>query len=141
MACSSQKAQELGKSFPTSINLFPSLIPSSWSTHAITRTPSLFGPDEDCFRPERWILTTDGGDCGDAALLQKLEQNNDMVFGYGRFKCLGQAVALVELNKVFVELLRRFEFTICDAKRPLEVDWQIGIWVQRGMWVRIMRRE
>ena len=33
-----------------------------------------------------------------------MERNNDLIFGYGRFKCLGQSVALIELNKVFVEV-------------------------------------
>ena len=33
-----------------------------------------------------------------------MERNNDLIFGYGRFKCLGQSVALMELNKVFVEV-------------------------------------
>ncbi len=33
-----------------------------------------------------------------------MERNSELIFGHGRFKCLGQAVALMELNKVFVEV-------------------------------------
>ncbi|KAF2213508.1 hypothetical protein CERZMDRAFT_120796 [Cercospora zeae-maydis SCOH1-5] len=76
-----------------------------WSTYAMTRNPTLFGPDEHCFRPERWLLREDGGDCESSAKLHEMEQNNEVIFGYGRFKCLGQPVALMELNKIFVELL------------------------------------
>ncbi|KAI5363881.1 putative cytochrome P450 [Septoria linicola] len=112
-----------------------------WSTYAMTRDKTLFGPDESCFRPERWLLTADGGDCEDSAKLREMEQNNEVIFGYGRFKCLGQAVALIELNKIFVELLRRFVIKICNSKQPLEQDFQIGIWVQTGMWVRVSRRD
>lgn len=70
-----------------------------------------------------------------------MESHNEVIFGYGRFKCLGQSIALLELNKVFVELLRRFDFRICDPKKPYEVDFQMGIWVQSGMWVVVTRRE
>jgi cytochrome P450 len=111
-----------------------------WSTYAITRRYDLFGPDESCFRPERWLLAADGGDCEGSEKLREMEQNNEVIFGYGRFKCLGQPVALVELNKVFVELLRRFELKLCDAKKPLDIDFQIGIWVQHGMWVNAKKR-
>ena len=106
----------------------------------MTRDSTLFGPDEDCFRPERWLLSADGGDCSSPDKLREMEQNNEVIFGYGRFKCLGQAVALIELNKIFVELLRRFDFQLCDPKRPMELDYQIGIWVQTGMWVRVTKR-
>ncbi|GIZ48367.1 hypothetical protein CKM354_001143100 [Cercospora kikuchii] len=112
-----------------------------WSTYAMTRNPSLFGPDEHCFRPERWLLHEDGGDCESAAKLREMDQNNEVIFGYGRFKCLGQPVALMELNKVFVELLRRFDFQICDPKKPYEVDFQIGVWTQIGLWMTVTRRE
>ncbi|PIA96035.1 Averantin hydroxylase [Cercospora beticola] len=112
-----------------------------WSTYAMTRNPSLFGPDEHCFRPERWLLHEDGGDCESAAKLREMDQNNEVIFGYGRFKCLGQPVALMELNKIFVELLQRFDFQICDPKKPYEVDFQIGVWTQIGLWMTVTRRE
>ena len=63
------------------------------------RSTSVFGLDANVFRPERWLDTPE-------ADLQRMERNNELIFGYGRFKCLGKAVAYVELNKVFVEVCR-----------------------------------
>ncbi|KAM3414042.1 hypothetical protein BST61_g10703 [Cercospora zeina] len=117
-----------------------------WSTYAMTRNPTLFGPDEHNFRPERWLLhssssSNNSGDCESPTKLHEMEQNNEVIFGYGRFKCLGQPVALMELNKIFVELLRRFDFQICNPKQPYEVDFQIGIWTQIGLWMVVTRKE
>jgi hypothetical protein len=33
-----------------------------------------------------------------------MEQCLDLIFGYGRWGCLGKNVAWIELNKVFVEV-------------------------------------
>ena len=67
---------------------------SAWAVH---RSTNIFGPDANVFRPGRWL------DVPEAQLTQ-MERNNELIFGYGRFKCLGQSVALLELNKVFVEV-------------------------------------
>lgn len=67
---------------------------SQW---AVQRSMTLFGPDAIVFRPERWLDVPD-------AQLQRMERNNELIFGYGRSKCLGQSIALMELNKVFVEV-------------------------------------
>lgn len=73
--------------------------------HAVHHNMDLFGPDEDAYRPERWILTSEGGDELSAEKLKDMERNNDMVFGSGRYQCLGKNVALIELNKAIFELL------------------------------------
>ena len=67
---------------------------SAWAVH---RSINVFGPDANVFRPGRWLDVPE-------AQLNKMERNNELIFGYGRFKCLGQSVALIELNKVFVEV-------------------------------------
>lgn len=67
---------------------------SHWAVH---RSITLFGPDPNVFRPERWLDVPE-------AQLQRMERNNELIFGYGRSKCLGQSIALMELNKVFVEV-------------------------------------
>ena len=53
------------------------------------------------FRPERWLETPE-------PQLQEMERSVELIFGYGRFKCLGRSVALVELNKIFVEVCELF---------------------------------
>jgi cytochrome P450 len=49
-----------------------------------------------------------------------MEWNKELTSGYGRFECLGRPVAFMELNKVFVELLRRFELDILNLLKPMK---------------------
>ena len=57
----------------------------------------IFGEDVECFRPERWLTISDSKYAEMARIV-------DLSFGSGRFKCLGRTTALVELNKVLVEV-------------------------------------
>ena len=65
-----------------------------WATQ---RDRDVYGDDADVFRPERWL---------EAGPQKVLEMNRtlELVFGYGRFGCLGKSIAYIELNKVFVEV-------------------------------------
>jgi cytochrome P450 len=63
-----------------------------------------------------------------------------LIFSYGRWQCLGRPVALMELNKIYVELLRRFDFSICDPTRPWKV-FNCGIFSQSELMVRVTERE
>lgn len=125
------------------------------------RNIELYGPDQDAFRPTRWLLAPSAsttlpkgleelswavpathplGDELEVARLWHMEHNNELTFGYGRFACLGKPVALMELNKIFVELLRRYEFQILDPEKP----WYTrccGTHLQSDMWVTVRRRE
>lgn len=64
---------------------------------AIMRNASVFGDDVECFRPERWLGI-------DEVKYAEMYRVVDLAFGSGRFKCLGRAIAWMELNKVFVEV-------------------------------------
>ncbi|GKU10634.1 unnamed protein product [Fusarium langsethiae] len=66
----------------------------------IFRRRDIWGDDADEFRPERWL------DCSEDQL-RLMEGTLELVFGYGRWQCLGKNIAQMELNKVFVEP-RRF---------------------------------
>jgi cytochrome P450 len=67
---------------------------SPWATH---RNKATFGEDAHVFRPERWLEAT-----GDQ--LQRMERTVEILFGWGRYGCLGKSVAFIELNKFFVEV-------------------------------------
>jgi cytochrome P450 len=67
----------------------------------IFRNKRIWGEDADLFRPERWIVDADGGN---RAKVKELEGVLEVIFNAGRFQCLGKNVALMELNKVFVEV-------------------------------------
>lgn len=66
----------------------------AWGIH---RNKDIFGEDADVFRPERWLIA-------DEERLAIMNRTVDLVFGYGKYQCLGRPVALLELNKVYVEV-------------------------------------
>lgn len=66
------------------------------------RDKDVFGDDADVFRPERWLE----GD--DEAHMAQMVRAVDLVFGSGRYSCLGRPLAMMELNKVFFEVRLRY---------------------------------
>ena len=67
------------------------------NTWGIMRDEDIFGPDPEMFRPERWLGLPD-------ARYAEMARVVDLTFGGGRFKCLGKSVAMIELNKIIVEV-------------------------------------
>jgi cytochrome P450 len=66
-------------------------------TWGVMRNKEIFGQDAGTFRPERWLDAS-------AEESAKMERFQDFVFGYGKYVCLGRRVALIELNKIIVEV-------------------------------------
>lgn len=64
---------------------------------ALCRNTEIFGADAHLFRPDRWINA-------DAETRVKYRQTVDVVFGSGRFMCLGRHIAMMELHKAMVEV-------------------------------------
>ncbi|KAL2022400.1 hypothetical protein VTK56DRAFT_5467 [Thermocarpiscus australiensis] len=102
------------------------------NTLGIQRRRDIFGEDADVFRPERWL-----GISPDKR--QLMVQTTELVFGYGRWGCSGKPVAFLELNKVFVELLRRFDFEILHPKRPWR-EANYNMFFQSELWMRVTER-
>jgi len=103
-----------------------------YSFVGVLKDKKIWGEDSHVFRPERWLESS-------AEDLRNMEANLEFVFSYGRWQCLGRNVALIELNKVFVELLRRFDMSLVDPLKP----WNsvcCGIFMQKQMWMRISKR-
>lgn len=69
-----------------------------WCPWGIFRNTKTFGEDADTFRPERWL------EARSPEKTKEMEDTLGLVFSYGRHACLGKNVALMELNKVFVEV-------------------------------------
>ncbi|KAB2573396.1 Pisatin demethylase [Lasiodiplodia theobromae] len=93
----------------------------------------VFGDDPEIFRPERWLID-------DQDRLRRMGQVQELIFGHGTTKCLGIPIAMMTLNKIFVELLRRFDVQVMNPHRP----WTsicYGIFFQKDFNVRITRRD
>ncbi|SMY20399.1 unnamed protein product [Zymoseptoria tritici ST99CH_1A5] len=93
----------------------------------------VYGPDADVFRPERWLEA-------EPEQLVAMTQVHGLIFGYGNTKCLGIPIAMMNLNKFFVEVLRRYDVALADATQP----WKslcYGIFFQKDFNVVISRRE
>lgn len=104
---------------------------SSWSLQRMNT--AVYGDDAAVFRPERWLEAP-------AERLDVMEETLNLVFAYGRNRCLGENIARIELNKVFFELLRRFDWSVVDPMRPFEQNDNHGLWLQQGFWVRVTER-
>ncbi|KAF1845545.1 cytochrome P450 [Cucurbitaria berberidis CBS 394.84] len=99
----------------------------------IHRSKNIFGPDADLFRPERWIVAS-------PEKFADMSSTVDLVFHYGKYQCLGKSVALMEFNKLFVELLRKFDFSIANPEKPATIS-NAGIWIMEDFWLRIEHRD
>jgi cytochrome P450 len=67
------------------------------NTFSLGRHKPTFGDDADVFRPERWLEA-------DTEHRAAMKSVAELEFGYGRFKCAGSMLALLELNKIFFEV-------------------------------------
>ena len=67
---------------------------NNWS---VTRHPDVFGQEPEFFSPERWLGISEEE-------YAKMARVVDLIFGYGKYKCLGRTIAWIELNKVIVEV-------------------------------------
>ena len=61
------------------------------------RRKDIFGDDSNVFRPERWVDA-------DESTRNKYERTTESVVDSGRYGCLGKNIAMMELNKVLVEV-------------------------------------
>lgn len=76
---------------------FPQGTRIGYCAWGVARWPDIWGDDAHEFRPERWIEAS-------PEKLREMDGTVELVFGYGRWQCLGRNVALMELNKVLVEV-------------------------------------
>lgn len=75
----------------------------------VERSRAVFGADVDVFRPERWLGIA-------AEKRREMAQVVELVFGHGRWGCAGKPVALMELNKFYIEVSQRERW--CSSSEP-----------------------
>ncbi|TVY62781.1 Cytochrome P450 monooxygenase mpaDE [Lachnellula suecica] len=106
------------------------------------RDTKLWGEDARIFRPERWLTQT-------PEVTRRMETDIELVFGYGKWQCLGMKAAQMQLNKIFVQnwlltskaqLLRNFEITTVKPEQPAKLHESM-IFILSDMWVKIEKRQ
>jgi cytochrome P450 len=93
------------------------------------RDKDVFGEDADIFRPERFL------DC-DEQCKSVREKQMDLIFGTGRWMCPGKFLAHMEINKLVVELFRRFDFQMANPAQPWKIKGYIT-WMISDFYVRV----
>lgn len=68
-----------------------------YSVMGVCMNKKIWGADVETFRPERFLE-------GTVEELKEREAVADTAFGYGRWRCLGRNIALMEMNKAVVEV-------------------------------------
>jgi cytochrome P450 len=110
---------------------------SAWSMHRHDTTT--YGEDAEVFRPERWFV--DESDPSEKERLARMYKINDMIFGYGRWICIGRVVALIEQHKTIFELLRNFDLALTNPDRPWTIFNTMGLFAIGDMWVDVSERQ
>ncbi|KUJ12538.1 cytochrome P450 [Mollisia scopiformis] len=102
---------------------------SAWALH---HSKAIFGQDADIYRPERW-LEAEGEE------LREMKGTVDLVFGSGKYRCLGKKIAGLELNKIFAEMFLRFDFAVIDPQKGFKSRFH-GLFMQSDMNVVVYPR-
>ncbi|KAK0384024.1 hypothetical protein NLU13_8113 [Sarocladium strictum] len=104
-----------------------------YSAYGMHMAEETYGEDAASYRPERWFDP-------DQKKLAEMVQTNELIFGHGKWACLGKPVAQLELSKSIFELFRHFNLAPVNASRPWKAVNQLGLFVISDMWVQVMER-
>ena len=118
-------------------HFIPGNIEVGWNPLSMQRRREIYGADSEMFRPDRWIEAAALDD--NSATLAQMEKTFALVFGFGKYGCLGKTIALMELDKIFVALFQNFEFALVDVVNPIRTFCH-GAHLQLDMWVRVTER-
>lgn len=119
--------------------------------HGVGRSKAIWGEDADCFRPERWLVASEGE-------YKRMVAAADTHFGGGKYSCLGKPIALMELHKSVFEvrlpcttfesekiltayqLLRRYDMSLINPERPIKIESSVFLSAS-DLWVKITKRD
>ncbi|OAQ64558.1 cytochrome P450 52A11 [Pochonia chlamydosporia 170] len=104
-----------------------------YSAYAMHLDKHVYGDDADAFRPERWFEH-------DADKLRVMTATNELIFGHGKFQCLGKRVAQVELGKLIFETFRNFDMAVVNPAKPWTLQNSLGLLNISDMWVQVTER-
>ncbi|KAH6629948.1 putative cytochrome P450 pisatin demethylase [Chaetomium sp. MPI-SDFR-AT-0129] len=97
-----------GQFFPAGTNIGV----NSWVANT---NKSIYGPDADEFRPERWIDSA-------GRFVKNSNEDSYFTFGMGSRTCIGKNVSLLEINKVIPVLVRDYDVEFVNQDRKPTKD-------------------
>ncbi|KAK1446883.1 cytochrome P450 [Colletotrichum cuscutae] len=104
---------------------------AAWPMHL---SKEIFGEDADEFRPERWLLEED------ERRLVNMHRVHELIFGYGKYQCLGRPIAMMEIGKTIFELMRNFDWCLARPDTPWKEANHAGVFTHNDMWVLASER-
>lgn len=118
-------------------HFIPGNVEVGWNPMSMQRRREIYGDDANMFRPDRWTEAAALDDGG--AKLAQMEKTLGLVFGSGKYGCLGKSIAMIELDKIFVALFQNFEFALVDVVNPIRTFCH-GAHLQLDLWVQARQR-
>ncbi|KAH7161934.1 cytochrome P450 [Dactylonectria estremocensis] len=82
-----------------------------WVEH---RNQSIYGPEADIFKPERWLTQDDQ---------LSVMNRHWMPFGLGSRTCLGRHISMLEISKLIPRIIRDFNFELGAELEPIGARW------------------
>jgi len=100
---------------------------NSWVAH---KNVSVFGPDAEIFRPDRWLTDKENYNRMDRYFF---------TFGMGSRTCIGKNISLMELGKVIPMLIQEFDFELVNPDADCKTR---NIWFvkQQNFLCRVFQR-
>lgn len=92
------------------------------NTGALLRSRSLFGPDADVFRPERFT------ELEATPHRRDMERSVEFAFGSGQWQCVGRKIALMKMSKTVFEVSSHSLSVWLCPHRPSERVLHLGTW-------------
>lgn len=117
---------------------FPEGTNIGYNVWAVHHSKEMFGEDAEMFRPERWLIEDNEINKDKLAAMRR---TTELIFGYGKYQCLGKPIAWLEITKVLFEFLRNFDWAIATPEKPWRTINYMGIFAQDQMWVLVTERQ
>ncbi|KAK3829341.1 MAG: cytochrome P450 [Benniella sp.] len=100
----------------------------AWSSWAMGRDTSIWGPDAGEYKPERWLKG------------EKPPQAKFVAFHVGPRTCLGQQFATIEAITIMSMLMQRFTFELVEPNKEPAYHPSLTLPMAHGLPVRIRHR-
>ncbi|KAE8421602.1 cytochrome P450 [Aspergillus pseudocaelatus] len=96
---------------------------NAWPLHY---SETVYGPDADQYRPERWLEDKPQPDYRDSMMF---------AFGSGSRTCIGRNISLLEITKVLPQIVRKFDLKFEEKKDPWDAWCAWFVYPKYKCWI------